>query len=422
MALKDYTKEIERCSACSYCKWIPYDLVKSIRFAKNCPSIDYFNFNNYSARGRYLTAKSLLRNEAEITEEVKQIVHSCLECGSCDVACKIARYNLEPLEMTKELKFDLVEKGEYPESHNALLENLKKDNNILGKSRKDRGAWAKGLNLKDLTKEKAEVVFHAGCSYSYDEKLSGTVKTAVEILGKAGVDFGIMGDAEMCCGARIYSMGHKSEYERLAKANIALWEKAGVTTIVTACADGYHAFKRLYPQLGSKFKVMHIVEYIDQMIKEGKLQFTKEVPLKVTYHDPCHLGRLGEPYEEWDGEETTYREQIIVHTTRKPRYNGINGIYDEPRNILEAIPGVELIEMERIKEASYCCGAGGGARETYPEYSGWVAGERLEEASSTGAEALITACPWCKSNFGDQMGDDSNMDIIDILDLVHKAL
>ena len=422
MALKDFTKEIERCSACSYCKWIPYDHVKSARFAKNCPSIDYFNFNNYSARGRYLTAKSILREEAEITEEVKQIVHSCLTCGSCDIACKIARYNLEPLEMVKELKNDLVAKGEFPDEHKVLLENLKKENNILGKSRKDRGAWAKGLNLKDLSKEKAEVVFHAGCSYSYDEKLSGTVKTAVQILSGAGVDFGIMGDAEMCCGARIYSMGHVEEYKRLANANIKLWEKAGVKTIVTACADGYHAFKRLYPQLGSQFKVMHIVEYIDQLIKEGKLRFTKEVPLRVTYHDPCHLGRLGEPYVEWEGEETTYREQIVVHTTRKPRYNGIDGIYDEPRNILNSIPGVELIEMERIRECSYCCGAGGGAPETYPEYSGWVAGERLEEAASTGAEVLVTACPWCKSNFSGAMGDNSSMDIIDILDLVQKAL
>lgn len=422
MALKDYTKEIERCSACSYCKWIPFDQVKSIRYSKNCPSIDYFNFNNYSARGRYLTAKSLLRGEAEITEEVKQIVHTCLECGSCDIACKIARYNLEPLEMVKELKFDLVAKGEYPEAQNALLENLKKEANIFGESRKSRGDWAKGLNLKDLTKEKADVVFHAGCSYSYDGKLSETIKTAVNILSNAGVDFGIMGDSEMCCGARIYSMGHIDEYKRLAKANIALWEKAGVKTIVTACSDGYHAFKRLYPQLGSKFKVMHIVEYIDQLIKDGKLEFTKEVPLKVTYHDPCHLGRLGEPYEEWDGEETTYREQIIVHSPRKPRYNGINGVYDPPRNILASIPGVELIEMERIKEYSYCCGAGGGARESYPEYSQWVAGERLDEAASTGAEVLVTACPWCKSNFSDSMGDDGKMDIIDILDLVQKAL
>jgi Fe-S oxidoreductase len=427
MALQDFAKEIERCSACSYCKWIPFDQVKSWRFAKNCPSIDYYNFNNYSARGRYLTSRSLLRDEIEITDEVVDIAHTCLTCGACDVSCKISRYNLEPLEMTRALKAELTAKGNYPEAHNALLKNLKKDANIYGKSREKRGDWARslaaeGLTIKDLTREKADIVFHAGCSYSYDEKLTGTVKTAVEILSSAGVDFGIMGDAEMCCGARIHSMGHYAEYERLAKANIALWERAGVTTIVTACADGYHAFKRLYPELGSKFNVLHIVEYIDKLIGEGKLTFSKEVPMTVTYHDPCHLGRQGEPYEPWEGEEQKFKNQIVVHSPKKPRYNGINGIYEEPRNILNAIPGIELQEMERNREFSYCCGAGGGARESYPEFSQWVAGERLEEAKATGVQTLVTACPWCKTNFTESLGDDAEFAVVDILDLVKKAL
>ncbi len=286
MALKDYAKEIERCSACSYCKWIPFDHEKSWRFAKNCPSIDYYNFNNYSARGRYLTSRSILRDEVKITDEIIDIAHTCLTCGACDVSCKICRYNLEPLEMVRELKAELAAKGNYPEAHKVMLKNIKEEANIFGISRKRRGEWAEGLNIKDLTKEKAEVVFHAGCSYSYDKKLSGTVKTAVEILNNAGVDFGIMGDAEMCCGAKIHSMGHHSEFDRLAKANIALWKRAGVTTIVTACADGYHAFKRLYPELGSNFTVLHIVEYIDQLIREGKLTFSNEVPMTITYHDP----------------------------------------------------------------------------------------------------------------------------------------
>jgi Fe-S oxidoreductase len=422
MDLKDFSKEIERCSACSYCKWIPFDQVQSIRYAKNCPSIDYFNFNNYSARGRYLTSRSVLRDQVELTEEVMDIAHTCLTCGACDVACKISRYNLEPLEMTKALKAELVQKGVFPEPQKALLENLKKELNIFGEDRKTRGAWAEGLGLKDLSTEKADVVFHAGCSYSYQNELSGTVRTAVQILKQSGVDFGIMGNAEMCCGARINSMGHTEAYEKLAKANIKAWKKAGVTTIVTACSDGYHAFKRLYPELGGDFIVYHIVEYIDQLIADGKLKFTKEVPLTVTYHDPCHLGRQGEEYEKWDGKEVKFLNQIVMHEPKKPRYNGSNGIYDEPRRILASIPGVKLQEMERIREYSYCCGAGGGARESYPEYSGWVANERLHEAADTGAEALVTACPWCKSNFSDAQKGQGSMEIVDILDLVQRAL
>jgi Fe-S oxidoreductase len=315
-----------------------------------------------------------------------------------------------------------VNKGVYPEAQKVLLANLKKELNIFGESRKKRGDWARDLKLKDLSKEKAPVVFHAGCSYSYDEKLSGTVRTAVKILQNAQVDFGIMADSEMCCGARIHSMGHVGEFEKLAKANIKAWEKAGVTTIVTACADGYHGFKRLYPELGANFEVYHIVEYIDMLLKEGKLQFTKEVPLTVTYHDPCHLGRLGEPYEAWDGEEKKFKNQIVVHSPRKPRYNGVKGIYDEPRNILASIPGVKLQEMERIREFSYCCGAGGGAKESYPEYSQWVARERLQEAADTGAEVLVTACPWCKTNFSGSQEEQDSMQVMDILDLVQQAL
>ena len=422
MALKDFEKEIERCSACSYCKWIPFDQVKSWRFSKNCPSIDYHNFNNYSARGRYLTSRSILRDQVELTDEVMDIAHTCLTCGSCDVSCKISRYNLEPLEMVRNLKIELVEQGKFPEGHKPVIENLRKELNVFGRDKMHRGDWAEGLDLKDLTKEKAPYLFHAGCSYSYDEKLRGTVRTAAEIMKKSGVDFGIMGDSEMCCGAKMYSMGHVGEFEKLAKPNIKLWERAGVKTIVTACSDGYHAFKRLYPELGGKFEVLHIVEFVHRMIEEGKLEFTKEVPMRVTYHDPCHLGRLGEPYEEWNGEERKFKNQIVVHSPRKPRYNGIKGIYDEPRAILERIPGVELAEMERIREYSYCCGAGGGAREGYPEFANWVAGERLEEAASTGAETLITACPWCKTSFDDAQGDRESLKVMDILDLVWMAL
>ncbi|MBN2858688.1 MAG: (Fe-S)-binding protein [Sphaerochaetaceae bacterium] len=422
MALKDYAKEIERCSACSYCKWIPFDHVKSWRFAKNCPSIDYFNFNNYSARGRYLTSRSILREEIEITQEVVDIAHTCLTCGACDVACKISRYNLEPLEMVRELKAELVKQNRFPEAHGQILQNLTHEANVFGKDRHRRGDWAEGLNIKDLTRETSGIVFHAGCSYSFDESLTPTVRTAVEIMNASGVDYGIMGAAEMCCGARSHAMGQDEAFTKLAKANIKLWKRAGVKTIVTACADGYHAFKHLYPSLGGDFEVIHIVEFIDRLIREQRLTFTKEIPLQVTYHDPCHLGRMGEPYEPWEGEEKKFKNQIVVHEPRKPRKNGIHGIYDEPRHILESIPGINLVEMERIREFSYCCGAGGGAPEAYPEYSSWVARERMEEAKATGSQALVTACPWCRTSFTSASRDEDSMQIVDILDLVRKAL
>jgi Fe-S oxidoreductase len=150
---------------------------------------------------------------------------------------------------------------------------------------------------------------------------------------------------------------------------------------------------------------------------------TNPVPMKVTYHDPCHLGRQGEDYVPWDGVEKKIFGQAVVYDPPRPRYNGAFGVYDAPRNVLKAIPGVELVEMERIKEGAWCCGAGGGAREAYPKFSEWTAGERIEEAESTGADALVTACPWCERNFIDAVrGTKGKLEVLDILQLVAMAL
>jgi Fe-S oxidoreductase len=424
VALEDYLADMERCSHCSSCKWIPFDQIKSWRFAKGCPSIAYSNFNSYSARGRFAVALSLVNGWSDYTDKVLDIIYKCNTCGACDVADKVCRYNMEPLEMIHELRFKAVEDGELLMQHMPYIDNLRKEDNMMMKPRAERGDWAEGLDVKRITEEPAEVVFHAGCRFSYDQELWPIARAAVTVLKNAGVDIGIMGKDETCCGGRVYHMGYKGEFTKFAENNVEAWKSNGVKTIVTSCSDGYHAFKRLYPELvGSKFEVLHTVEYIDRLIKEGKIKFTKEVPMKVTYHDPCHLGRQGEPYEPWEGEEKKVLGQVVIYEPRKPRYNGANGIYEPPRDILKAIPGVELVEMERIREYAWCCGAGGGAREGYPDYSNWVATERIEEAKSTGAEALVTACGWCERNFADAVkASGDKMKVVDIVELVQQAM
>lgn len=423
MALEDFAAEMDRCSQCSYCKWIPFDQMKSWRFAKNCPSIAYHDFNSYSARGRYAVARSLIKGQSGYSDTVRDIVFTCLTCGSCDVSCKVCRYNLEPLEMVRELKFRLVEDGQGLDAHKAVIESLDREHNTMHQPKTGRGEWADGLDVPRLSSEKAEVLFHAGCRFSYDQDLQESARAAVLLLKNAGVDVGIMGEREMCCGGRVYSMGYRDEFARFAQANMKAWARAGVKTVVTSCADGYHAFKRLYPQLGSHIEVLHTVEFLDRLIKEGKLIFRSEVPMTVTYHDPCHLGRQGEPYVPWDGVEKKIKNQIIVYEPNRPRYNGAWGVYDPPRDILRSIPGVELVEMERIREYSWCCGAGGGVREAYPEFSLWTASERIAEARATGAEALVSACPWCERNFMDAISAlDDTMQVYDIVELVQKAI
>jgi Fe-S oxidoreductase len=423
MPLEDFAAEMDRCSQCSYCKWIQFDQMKSWRFAKNCPSISYHNFNSFSARGRYAVARSLIRGESGYSDAVREIAFTCLTCGSCDVSCKVCRYNLEPLEMVRELKFRLVDEGHGLDAHRAIIESLDQTQNTMRQPQAGRGAWSDSLDVPRLASEKAEVLFHAGCRFSYDPDLQQSARAAVLLLKNAGVDIGIMGEREICCGGRIYSMGYRDEFARFARATLAAWARAGVKTVVTSCADGYHAFKRLYPQLGSQVQVIHTVEFLARLLQGERLIFSSEIPMTVTYHDPCHLGRQGEPYVPWAGVEKKIKSQIVVYEPRRPRYNGAWGVYDPPREILRSIPGVELVEMERIREYSWCCGAGGGVREAYPEYSQWTARERIAEASATGAEALVSACPWCERNFADAaaaLGEP--MPVYDIVELVQKAV
>jgi Fe-S oxidoreductase len=422
VALEDYKADMERCSQCSYCKWIPLDHIKSWRFAKGCPSIAFSNFLSYSARGRFAVALSLLNGQSTYTDRVVDIVYKCTTCGSCDVSDKICRYNLEPLEMMHELRFRLVEDGQVRPEH-TVIEHLRRENNMMQAPAAGRGDWAEGLDVKRVTSEPAEVLFHAGCRYSYDKDLAESARTAVTVLKNAGVDIGIMGQDETCCGGRAYDMGYRDDFTRVAQKTTQAWKKAGVKTVVTSCADCFHAFSRLYPPLGENFEVLHTVQYVDRLVKEGKIKFSRDVPLRVTYHDPCHLGRQGEPYVPWQGKEIKVKGQVVVYEPKKPRYNGAWGVYEPPRDVLQGIPGVELVEMERNREFAWCCGSGGGAREAYPDFSQWTASERIEEAKATGAEAIVSACPWCERNFIDAIAaGGEKMEVLDIIDLVKRAI
>ena len=422
MALEDYRADMLRCTRCSYCKWIPFDQVKSQRFAKGCPSIEYNRFQPYSAGGRLAAALSLLEGRSSYTERFVDITYNCLLCGLCDVACKVCRYNMEPLQAMRELRFKFVDDGQVLPQHMAMIKRLRQEGNMMRSAENGRSDWAEGLGVKNLTQEKAEVVFHAGCRLCCDRKLQKLARAVVSLLKKTDVHFGIMGKNETCCGGHAFDIGYHEEFVKCAEKNMEDWSRAGVKTVVTSCSDCYYAFKRLYPELGSGFEVVHMVEFVDRHIKQGKIEFTKTVPLKVTYHDPCHLGRQGEPYVPWKGREKKIRGQMVVYEPSRPRYNGAWGVYEPPRDVLKAIPGLELVEMERIRESAWCCGAGGGVIDAYPNFSLWTAGERIEEAKSTGAEAIVSACPWCERNFIDAIeATGGKMKVYDVIELVHQA-
>ena len=424
MPLKDFEKDLLRDTRCGYCKTIPHLMMQDARFVNVCPSIARFNFHGFSAGGRMVAALSLLRERIDYTDGFLDMIYQCQMGGACDVSCKIDR-DLEPLQVMQELRIKCVEDGQLVPAHIPVLDSLRKEDNTMLGRKADRGKWADGLDVKDLTKEKAEVLYHAGCRYCFDQELWPIARSGVSILKQAGVDVGILGREEACCGGRVYEMGYEAELVKYADHNLDAWKNAGVKAVVTPCSCGYQAFKVLYDKIGKKppVEVYHFTEYLDKLIREGKLKFTKKVPLKVTYHDPCHLGRLSEPWIHWEGVEVKVGGQMIVHEPPRKYRRGGDGVYDLPRDILKAIPGLDLVEMYRIREYAWCCGAGGGVKETYPDFALWTAAERLTEASEVGAEALVSACGWCKRNFTDAAHETgSKLEIYDIIDLVQRAI
>jgi len=401
----DLRKNVWNCSRDSYCKYIDTWEIKSSRFAKVCPSSLKYLFDAYSCQGRMDIALALIDGELKYEEspQLLDIFYKCDTCGGCDVSCKRGK-DMEPLRVLLEMRAKLVEDGWILPGHKSVIDRLKKKDSATMKLKAKQGTWFEGLNVKDLSPQKAEVLFYLGCQFSHDKGRWKWAKMVVNLLKNAGFDVGIMGEIEACCGARAYDIGYRREFKECAQNNIKAWANAGVKIIVTPCADCYYAFKILYPEYGSEFKVLHTVEIFDSLINEGKLKFSKAVPITVTFHDSCHIGRRAHIY--------------------KPG-TPIMGLYEEPRNILRAIPGMELVEMERVKEFAWCCGAGGGVREAYPDFSMWTAMERIEEARSTGAEALVTSCPWCESNFTEALtvnGKGAKIKVFDIIELIQQAI
>lgn len=421
MGLEQYRGDMAMCCRCSACKFIPLQKVKGSDYSYACPSIAKYNFHAYSGGGRMNIGTAALKNGIKYTDRLLHIVYNCQLCGACGVSCNYAM-DMEVLEPITEFRIQCNEDGKTNPALDKVIAGLRKTGAMVP-TKGRRGAWATGLKLKNATKEKVDVLYHVGCLTSYDKDYWKLAKATVKILQKAGVNFGIAGDAEMCCGGRAYQMGYKKDFLNQAKKNMAMIKKAGVKTLVTSCADGYQAFKVLYDKFDLKgnLEVLHISEYIARLIEKGKLKLNKKVNLNVTYHDPCRLGRLGEPWIHWKGKKIP-GDRFVFDPPKEYR-RGTKGIYEPPRDVIKSIPGIKLMEMTRIKEYSWCCGAGGGVNESNPEFAKWTAQKRIEEAISTGAEAMVTACPWCEKTFSEAIKESgSSLKIYDIVELVEKAI
>jgi Fe-S oxidoreductase len=389
MDVPDIVKEWSvRCSQCGECK--AFERL----FLPSCPPGHKFKFTGYFPTGRMMIGRGLQEGMLTIEDDdVLERLYTCTACKACDVNCGnlLGGHIVDVIEGMRQMA---VSAGCTLPAHEIMIASLKKNDNVLDRPKEERGDWAVGLGLKDIAADEVDVAYRAGCLLSYDPELRGVALAALKLLRGAGVDVGIEGRDESCCGGRAYEIGQVGEFTKYAEHNIEAYNNAGVGTVVVSCADGLSHLKLLYPRLDIKmnFEVLHLVEYLDRLIQEGRIKFTRKVPMRVTYHDPCHLGRYA-------------------------------GIYDAPRDILRRIPGLELVEMERSREHSWCCGAGGGVKQAYPEFSLWAAEERIREAKGTGAAALVTSCPWCERNFKDavkEYGED--IEVYDIAEIAAQAI
>jgi Fe-S oxidoreductase len=421
MTIEDLKGDMEMCSRCSLCKFIPVERVKGYDHVGICPSVARFNFHAYSGGGRINMAVACLQGRAEITDKLTEIVYNCNLCGGCDVACKYVM-DMDVHESISQFRLKCVREGHTLPTLDRAMDLLAREGTLVPPSG-PRGAWAEGLGVKDATTEKVEVLFHGGCRGCFDPDAAKAARTSLSLLKMAGVDVGIAGDRETCCGGRAYQMGYEGSFLRQAGKNLEFFESSGAKTLVTGCADCYYAFKVLYDKFGMRggMEVLHTTEYFDRLIAEGRLKPGREVAANVTYHDPCHLGRLGEPYIHWEGKEVPGHMRVFDPPREFRR--GTKGVFDPPRSVLRSIPGLTVVEMDRTKEYSWCCGAGGGVTLTNPEFARWTAGERVAEAESTGAEAIVTACPGCMQSLKDAVtATGSRLKVYEIGELLEKAI
>jgi Fe-S oxidoreductase len=263
----------------------------------------------------------------------------------------------------------------------------------LNEDREKRADWAEGHSVKTFS-EGMDLLYFPGCYLCYDPRLVKVARATADLLNLAGTDFGILGAKENCCGESIRKTGDEESFKRLARENIKTFVENGVTKILVSSPHCFHTFKNEYPEFRVHFEVVHISQYLLQLIHEGRLDFTKEYRKKVTYHDPCYLGRH-------------------------------NGIYGEPREVLERIPGIELIEMADSMEDSLCCGGGGGRIWMETPKGERFSDLRVEQAVAAGAEVLVTSCPYCITNFEDSrlvLNYGEVIEIRDITEIINEAI
>ncbi len=328
-----------------------------------------------------------------LTEIENEEIWRCTTCGRCPQQCP---RGVKIIEAGVSLRRIATEYGVFPgpvRPIRTVRASLLGEGNPLSQKRQNRADWAQGLSVKTYS-EGTDVLYFPGCYLSYDPRLRRVAKATASVLKAAGVDFGILGTMESCCGESIRKTGDEELFRRLAKENIKTFIDNGVKRILVSSPHCYHTFKNEYPEFMVNFEVIHISQFLAQLMEEGRLRLSGLYRKRVTYHDPCYLGRH-------------------------------NGVYDEPRDLLKRIPGAELVEMAESRAESLCCGGGGGRIWMETPKGERFSDLRLSQAVETGAEVLVTCCPYCITNFEDSrlnLEGGEDLEVRDITEVIQEVI
>jgi Fe-S oxidoreductase len=345
-------------------------------------------------RVRTFSMRKIIREAAfGLTEIDGEDIWRCTTCGNCTRQCP---RGVTQIQIGVSLRRVATEYEVFPasvKSARTARASIISEGNPLQGERKKRADWAKDLPVKPFS-EDMEALYFVGCYCSYDPRMKKVAVATADILNKAGVNFGILGAQENCCGESIRKTGSEEVFKRLARENIKTFIDNGVKKIIVSSPHCYHTFKNEYPEFMVNFEIVHMSQYLFELIQTGRLEITKGYDKKVTYHDPCYLGRH-------------------------------NDILDQPRQVLQQIPGLELTEMADCRYNSLCCGGGGGRIWMDTPMSERFSDLRLNQARQTGAQVLATACPYCITNFEESRLNlelEEVLEIKDITEIVQEVI
>jgi Fe-S oxidoreductase/nitrate reductase gamma subunit len=320
--------------------------------------------------------------EGSVSEEV---LWECTTCGACMEVCPVF---IEHVPKIVDMRRHLVEmKAKFPEELLTLFENMEQRSNPWGMAPAERIKWAADINVKPFESGKTDYLLYVGCAGAFDARNRRTTLSVARILDKSGVSWGTLGRDELCCGDSLRRLGNEYVFDRIAKANVKMFEEKGIKKIITQCPHCYSTLKNDYQQYGVKLEVMHHTEFINNLIHEGKLKLNASGDLgNVVFHDSCYLGRY-------------------------------NALYDAPRQVIASATGRAPTEMERHRDKGFCCGAGGGRMWMEEKEGKLINVARVEEALEKKPETICVCCPYCMTMFDDGLKDKEAADKVQVLDL-----